>query len=89
MFFIELEVGECSNQAIFLICQILTKLKKLSFVGSDMTYSGVVGLISRKSTLQELQIQNPRYLTKNSLKLMGRHMTLLKTLKYSVKINFF
>ena len=84
-----MEVGECSNQAIFLICQILTKLKKLSFVGSDMTYSGVVGLISRKSTLQELQIQNPRYLTKNSLKLMGRHMTLLKTLKYSVKINFF
>ena len=80
--FLELVIGECSNQAVYLICHQLCHLKKLAFVGSDLTYSGVIGLITRKSTLEELQIQNPRFLTRHSLKTLARYLTSLTSLRY-------
>ena len=80
--FSELEVGICSNQIIAIICQVLKYLRKFSFCGSDLTHPGVMSILERKSTLQQLCIQSPRYLTKYSMKLLSEEMSLLRTLKY-------
>ena len=72
----------CSNQIIAIICQVLKYLRKFSFVGSDLTHPGVMSILERKSTLQQLCIQSPRYLTKYSMKLLSNEMTLLETFKY-------
>ena len=80
--FSELEVGICSNQIIAIIFQVLKYLRKFSFCGSDLTHPGVMSILERKSTLQQLCIQSPRYLTKYSMKLLSEEMSLLRTLKY-------
>ncbi len=49
----ELEVGEIPNEVVFLICsELQTSLKSLSFVGSELSYSGVIGLLQCRETLQ-------------------------------------
>ena len=50
-----------------------------------MTHPGIMSILERKSTLQQLSIQSPRYLTKYSMKLLGNEMTLLTTFKYEPK----
>ena len=55
--FLELEIGECSNQLIYIICQNLKHLTKLAFNGENITYSGVVGLVGQKDYLKSLSIK--------------------------------
>lgn len=77
----ELEIGECSNQLIYIICQNLKHLTKLAFNGENITYSGVVGLVGQKDYLKSLSIKNPKCLTKHSLKLLATHLTKLISLR--------
>ena len=55
--FLELEIGECSNQLINIICQNLKHLTKLAFNGENITYSGVAGLVGQKDYLKSLSIK--------------------------------
>jgi hypothetical protein len=55
--FLELEIGECSNQLIYIICQNLKHLTKLAFNGENITYSGVAGLVGQKDYLKSLSIK--------------------------------
>jgi hypothetical protein len=79
--FAELEIAEASNGLVFMICKHLNNLQSFAFVGLDLTYSGIVGLIQRKGSLRKLSIKDPRYITKHSMKLLSSQLINLKSLK--------
>ncbi len=35
-----LEIGEVTNQVVYMVCKILKNLSSFSFVGNDFSYSG-------------------------------------------------
>ena len=73
-----LEVGEVSNKLIHIICNYCQDLKSLSLDGGQLTYSGIVSLFPCKSTLQELKIRNPQYLTKFTISMLPRNLINLR-----------
>ena len=64
---------------VFSICKNLQSLQKFAFVGEELTYSGIIGLIQKP--LKVLKIRNPCHLTKFSLKLLADHFPDLIELK--------
>ena len=80
-----LEVGQISNELVHIICHYCQLgLKSLTFDGSQITYSGIVGLSSCKPTIQELYIRNPKYLTKYSLHILSRILGDLRWIMFIV-----
>lgn len=77
-----LSVGELSNQLVYMICNLLKRtLKELTFIGSQLTYSGVAGLTHCKAILKSLTLRHPKFLTKYSMALMARHLHKLESLQ--------
>jgi len=64
-----------------MICKRLENLTSFAFNGEELTFSGVIGLVSRRDKLRSLSIRNPKSLTKYSMKLLSRHMTQLENLR--------
>ena len=74
-----LEVGEISNKLVNIICNNCQYgLRSFLFDGGQITYSGVISLFVCKSTLQELYIRNPKYLTKYSLHILSKTLVNLR-----------
>ena len=73
-----LEVGEVSNKLIHIICNYCPYLRMFTLDGGQLTYSGIVSLFPCKSTLQELKIRNPKYLTKFTICMLSRNLTNLR-----------
>ena len=73
-----LELGKLSNQLVHIVVSYCQKLRAFTFDGSQLTYSGIASLTSCKSTLKELKIRNPQYLTKYSIYILSRHLVSLR-----------
>ena len=73
-----LEVGEVSNKLIHIICSYCQNLKRFTLDGGQLTYSGIASLFPCKSTLQELKIRNPKYLTKFTICMLSRNLINLR-----------
>ena len=59
---------------------MLKNLKKLGFTGENVSYSGICGIV--KHNLEYLAIENPKSLSKYTMKLMATHLVNLRTLRY-------